>query len=54
LLLVYVLYPGPLPTVISSLMLRSSPTIRLIMMMGLLFGVRLMGIRPDSLLMILQ
>jgi len=54
LLLVYVLYPDLLPTIVGSLMLRSSTTIRLIMMMGLLFGVWLIGIRPDSVLMILR
>jgi hypothetical protein len=46
-------YPDLLPTIISSLMLRSSTTIRL-MMMGLLFGGCFIGIRPDSVLMILR
>jgi hypothetical protein len=41
-----VLYPDLLPTTISSSMLRSSTTIRLIMMMG--FGILLIEMAPDS------
>jgi hypothetical protein len=42
------LYPDLLPTAISSLRLRSSTTRRLIMAMGLFFGVSLIEIKPDS------
>jgi len=42
------LYPDLLPTAISSLRLRSSTTRRLIMAMGLFFGVLLIEIRLDS------
>ena len=46
------LYPDLLPTAISSLMLRSSTTIRLIMAMGLFFGVWLIEIVPDSVIFV--
>jgi hypothetical protein len=52
--LAYMFHPDLLPTIISSLMLRSSTTIRLIMMMGFAFGVWLIGIRSYSVLRILQ
>jgi hypothetical protein len=47
-LCIAMLHPDLLPTANSSLRLRSSTTIRLIMAMGLFFGVSLIEIRLDS------
>jgi hypothetical protein len=43
-------YPDLLPTIICSLMLRSSTRMRLIMVMGLFFGLSLIEMGPDSVL----
>jgi hypothetical protein len=46
------LQPDLLPTTISSSMLRNSTTTRLIMMMGLFFGLSLIEMGPDSVIRI--
>jgi hypothetical protein len=45
-------YPDLLPTIIGPSMLRSSTTRRLIMMMGLFFGLSLIEMGPDSVIRI--